>query len=49
MPVYAPHREAEVLGRVLGMNRGPLPGRTIEGIYRVWMSGSFRLECPLHP
>ncbi|MCE2652107.1 MAG: chorismate mutase [Planctomycetaceae bacterium] len=46
-PIYAPHREAEVLARVLSMNNGPLPGRTIEGIYRELMSGSFALEKPL--
>lgn len=47
IPIYAPHREAEVLGKVLGLNAGPLPGRTIEAIYRELMSGSFRLEHPL--
>lgn len=46
-PIYAPHREAEVLGRALDANRGPLPNRTIEGIYRELMSGSFALEQPL--
>lgn len=47
IPVYAPHREAEVLGRAIAANRGPLPDRTIEGIYRELMSGSFALEQPL--
>jgi chorismate mutase/prephenate dehydratase len=47
IPIYTPHREAEVLSRVLGHNKGPLPDRTIEGIYRELMSGSFRLEQPL--
>lgn len=46
-PIYAPHREAEVLNRVLEANQGPLPDRTIEGIYRELMSGSFALEQPL--
>jgi chorismate mutase/prephenate dehydratase len=49
-PVYAPHREAAVLSKVLGHNQargGPLPDRTIEGVYREIMSGSFRLELPL--
>ena len=46
-PIYAPHREAEVLEKVLAANLGPLPGRTIEGIYRELMSGSFALERPL--
>ncbi len=47
IPIYAPHREAEVLGKVLSLNQGPLSGRTIEGIYRELMSGSFMLEKPL--
>lgn len=46
-PIYAPHREAEVLRKVLAANEGPLPGRTIEGVYRELMSGSFTLEQPL--
>lgn len=46
-PIYAPHREAEVLERVLRANEGPLPDRTIEGVYRELMSGSFALEQPL--
>lgn len=47
IPIYTPHREAEVLARVLASNTGPLADRTIEGIYRELMSGSFRLEQPL--
>ncbi len=49
-PIYAPHREAEVLKRVLDANTrlgGVLPGRTIEAVYREIMSGSFALEQPL--
>ncbi len=46
-PVYAPHREAAVLAKVLANNPGPLPDRTLEGIYRELMSGSFSLELPL--
>jgi len=46
-PIYAPHREAQVLAKALERNDGPLPGRTIEGIYRELMSGSFALEQPL--
>lgn len=45
-PTYTPQRESEVLTRVLGLNAGPLPDRTIEGVYREIMSGSFRLEQP---
>lgn len=47
IPVYAPHREAEVLRRAIEANRGPLSDRTIEGVYRELMSGSFQLEQPL--
>ncbi len=46
-PIYAPHREQEVLRKVLEANPGPLPDRTIEAIYRELMSGSFALELPL--
>ncbi len=46
-PIYAPHREAEVLKRVLSMNKGPLPARALEAIYRELMSGSFAIEQPL--
>ncbi len=47
IPIYAPHREAQVLSKVLKHNKGPLPARTIEAIYRELMSGSFALEKPL--
>lgn len=47
IPIYAPHREAAVLEKVIGLNQGPLPARTIEAIYREMMSGSFYLEQPL--
>jgi chorismate mutase/prephenate dehydratase len=46
-PIYAPHREAEVLRKVLASNKGPLSDRAVEGIYRELMSGSFALEQPL--
>ena len=46
-PIYAPDRESSVLARVLSNNHGPLPDRTLEGIWRELMSGSFRLERPL--
>ncbi len=47
IPIYAPHREQEVLARVLRANRGPLHDRTIEAVYRELMSGSFSLEHAL--
>lgn len=47
VPIYAPHRESEVIARMVALNKGPLPDRAIEGIYREIMSGSFALEQPL--
>jgi chorismate mutase/prephenate dehydratase len=47
LPIYAPHREAEVLDKVIHANSGPLPNRTLEGVYRELMSGSFQLQQPL--
>ncbi len=47
LPIYAPHREAQLLERILNLNEGPIPNRTLEAIYRELMSGSFALEQPL--
>jgi chorismate mutase/prephenate dehydratase len=47
IPIYAPHREAQVLDNVLKSSKGPLAPRAIEGIYRELMSGSFALEQPI--
>lgn len=47
LPIYTPHREAEVIERVIGYSGGPLPDRTLEGVYRELMSGSFQLQQPL--
>ncbi len=46
-PIYAPHREAQVLDKAVGASTGPLPAKTIEAIYKELMSGSFALEHPL--
>lgn len=46
-PIYAPHREKEVIARAVAANPGPLSDRTIEAVYRELMSGSFSLELPL--
>ncbi len=46
-PIYAPDREQMVLHRVDELNRGPLPAKTLQAIYRELMSGSFALEKPL--
>ena len=45
--IYAPDREKAVLDRVVALNTGPLPQRTLQAIYRELMSGSFALEQPL--
>ncbi len=45
--IYAPDREKAVLDLVAGLNKGPLPQRTLQAIYRELMSGSFVLEQPL--
>lgn len=47
IPIYAPHREQQVFERVRKANRGPLPDKTIQAVYRELMSGSFALELPL--
>lgn len=46
-PIYAPDREKTVLAKVRELNRGPLPHRSLEAVYRELMSGSFALEKPL--
>src|SRR5262252_2363183 len=46
-PIYAPDREKAILQKVRGLNRGPLPDRCLEAVYRELMSGSFALEKPL--
>jgi len=45
--VYAPHREKEVLDRVCGLNRGPLPASAIRAVFREIISGCRSLEGPL--
>ncbi|HAI12663.1 MAG TPA: chorismate mutase [Phycisphaerales bacterium] len=46
-PIYAPEREQKVLEQVRRYNKGPLPQKCIEAIWREMMSGSFALERPL--
>ncbi|MEM7623059.1 MAG: prephenate dehydratase, partial [Planctomycetota bacterium] len=45
--IYASDREALLLNRLLELNKGPLPGRAIEAVYREIMSGSISLEQPV--
>ncbi len=47
VPSYAPEREHVVLERIAEFNKGPLPQKTLQAIYRELMSGSFTLEKPL--
>ena len=46
-PVYVPNREKEVFGRIASANKGPLPDRTLQAVWRELMSGSFHLERQL--
>src|SRR2546423_8768197 len=46
-PIYAPEREKVILEKVRRLNKGPLPDRCLEAVYRELMSGSFALEKPL--
>lgn len=46
-PVYVPHREKAVLDKIAALNKGPLPDKTLQAIWRELMSGSFFLERPL--
>ncbi len=46
-PIYAPDREKIVLEKIRKLNRGPLPDRTLDAVWRELMSGSFALEKPL--
>ena len=46
-PIYAPDREKAVFDKIRRLNRGPLPDRCLDAVYRELMSGSFALEKPL--
>lgn len=46
IPIYSPHREVDVLQRVMRLNQGPISNKSLESIYREIMSGSFALERP---
>ncbi len=45
--VYVPHREKAVLEKIKQFNKGPLPDKTMQAIWRELMSGSFLLERSL--
>src|SRR5215203_4542038 len=46
-PIYAPERERAIMEKVRRLNKGPLPDRCLEAVWRELMSGSFALEKPL--
>src|SRR5688500_8991235 len=46
-PIYAPDREKAVLDKLRTLNKGPLPDKCLDAVYRELMSGSFALEKPL--
>lgn len=46
-PVYSPAREKNVFDRIASANKGPLPDKTLQSIWRELMSGSLYLERPL--
>ncbi|MFH1613494.1 MAG: prephenate dehydratase [Planctomycetota bacterium] len=46
-PVYSPDRERAVFQRIHTANKGPLPDKCLNAIWRELMSGSFVLERPL--
>lgn len=44
---YRPEREAQVLRRLQGLNRGPLPDKAVLRLFRELMSACLALEMPL--
>jgi chorismate mutase/prephenate dehydratase len=46
-PIFQPAREAEVIRRVTGASRGPLPKGALEAIYREIMSAARAIQRPL--
>lgn len=47
LEIWSPAREDEVLAKVLGASKGPLPDETLRLIFRELMSGSRALQQPL--
>jgi chorismate mutase / prephenate dehydratase len=45
--VFVPGREKEIFHRISGLNRGPLPEKSVHSIYREILSASRSLEAPL--
>jgi len=47
VPVYQPHREAQIYARLEEINRGPLANENIRAIYREILSASRALQRPV--
>lgn len=47
LPYFDPEREAEVVGRLLGLNPGPFPAAGVKAVWREILSASLALEHPL--
>jgi len=47
LPYFVPEREAQVLDRLVTLNRGPLPADALRAIWREVLSASLALENPL--
>jgi len=43
-PVYSPDRESQVYAKILGKNKGPISGKSIEAVYKEIMSACLSLE-----
>ena len=46
-PYFVPEREAQVLDRLLSLNRGPLAPEAVRAVWREILSASLALENPL--
>lgn len=46
-PSYSPSREAQVMARMLKLNKGPLPPESLKAIYSEIISACRRLESPI--
>ena len=49
MPVYVPEREVSILKRLRTINPGPLPGDTIERLYRAVLEEMRKFESGYSP
>jgi len=47
LPAYAPEREAEIVGRLIARNPGPLPAESIRAVWTEILSACRALEAPL--